>query len=126
MNKTTKVLFLFYTQCCAVILVPRRFLRSTAMACCSAHAHLVTRQHVLNAGVRPSFPSARTKKNRDPTVSNCRPPARPTTSAGRKQQAFKMYLRSPGRCEPGTPWFVMDTFTLMSVRNQLIHTQVKG
>ncbi len=71
-----------------MILVPHRFLRSTAMACCSAHAHLVTRQRVLNAGVRPSSLSARMKKNRNPTVSNCRPPARPTTSAGRKQFAF--------------------------------------
>lgn len=70
------------------IQLPHRFLLNTATVCCSAHAHPTIRRHALNAGGRPSFPSARTKKSRDPTVWNCRHLARPTTSAGRQESLF--------------------------------------
>lgn len=75
-------------------LVPNRFRRSTAMACCSARARSATRLRAPNAGVRPSSLSARTKRNRNPTVLSCRPPARPTTSAGRERCVvdFSMHL----------------------------------
>lgn len=69
--------------------MPHRFLPNTATACCSARAHSVTRQRVPNADVRPSSQSARTKKNRNPTVWSCRSPARPTTSAGIKPFIFQ-------------------------------------
>lgn len=68
--------------CC--IWIPHRFPLNTATACCSARAHPTIRRRVLSAGGRPSSPSARTKKKRDPTVWNCRPHARSTTSAGRQ------------------------------------------
>lgn len=77
--------------------MPHRFLPSTATGCCSARAHSVTRQRVPNADVRPSSQSARTKKNRNPTVWSCRPPARPTTSAGTKPLIFQcIFLRLIG------------------------------
>lgn len=64
-----------------------RFQQNTATGCCSAPVQWVIRQHVQNAGDRPSYPFAPTRIRTNQTACPFRTHARPTTSAGKNAQS---------------------------------------